>query len=303
MIIILERARLATPMRSRIAASVALAGALLASCAEPADRRLPVVASFYPLAWAAEEVGGGRVRVEDLTPPGGEAHDATLSAAQRAELSTAPLVLLLGRFGFQPEIERAAADAEGRVVEVAAGLDLAPGAGDLRSDPHVWLDPVLMRRIVGAVARALAQVDPAGADTYRRRGAALEEELGRLDGAYREGLADCRYRTFVVTHEAFGYLAARYGLRQLGILGLQPEGEPSAARVEAAIAAIGSGEAAPAVFHEATEAGRRIGAAVAADAGVPLLPLSTLESRPATGDYLSVMRGNLETLREGLRCR
>jgi len=288
-------------MRRLVAA--ALVGALLASCAERGDGRLPVVASFYPLAWAAAEVGGGRVRVVDLTPPGGEAHDATLSAVQRAELSTASLVLLLGRFGFQPEIERAAADAEGRVVEVAAGLELAPGEGDLRSDPHVWLDPVLMRRIVGTVVRALAEVDPAGAGVYRRRGGALEEDLGRLDAAYREGLADCRYRTFVVTHEAFGYLAARYGLRQLGILGLEPEGEPSAARVEAAVAAIGSGEAAPAVFYEATEAGRRIGAAVAADAGVPALPLSTLESRPATGDYLSAMRRNLGALREGLRCR
>jgi zinc transport system substrate-binding protein len=290
-------------MRSRLAASVALAGVLFLSCAGPSDDRLPVVASFYPLAWAAEEVGGGRVRVEDLTPPGGEAHDATLSAAQRAEFSTAPLVLLLGRFGFQPEIERAAADAEGRVVEVAAGLDLAPGEGDLRFDPHVWLDPVLMRGIVGAVARALADADPAGADLYRRRGAALEQELGRLDAAFREGLSDCRYRTFVVTHEAFGYLATRYGLRQLGIQGLEPEGEPTAARVEAAIGVIRSGEAAPAVFSEATAEGRRVGEAVAAEPGVPVLPLSTLESRPATGDYLSVMRGNLETLREGLRCR
>ncbi len=294
---------LSPAMRCRLAASAVLAGALLASCAAPADGRLRVVASFYPLAWAAEAVGGGRVRVEALTPPGGEAHDATLSAAQRAELATAPLVLILGRFGFQPEIERAAADAEGRVVEAAAGLDLAPGEADLRSDPHVWLDPVLMRRIVETVARALAEVDPAGADAYRRRGAALGDELDRLDAAYREGLADCRYRTFVVTHEAFGYLAARYRLRQLGILGLQPEGEPSAARVEAAIGAIASGEAAPAVFHEATEEGRRIGAAVAADAGVPALRLETLESRPASGDYLSAMRANLGTLREGLRCR
>ena len=291
-----------SPVRALVV-SLALAAVLSASCAEPADGRLSVVASFYPLAWAAAEIGGGRVRVEDLTPPGGEAHDATLSASQRAELTSAPVVLVLGRFGFQPEIERATADAEGIVVEAAAGIELAPGQGDLRSDPHVWLDPVLMRRIVAVVARALAEADPAGADAYRRRGEALAAALDRLDATYQEGLADCPYRTFVVTHEAFGYLAARYGLRQLGILGLEPEAEPGAARVEAAIAAIRSGEAAPAVFREATAEGRRIGAAVAADAGVPTLPLSTLESRPPAGDYLSVMRANLRSLRVGLRCR
>jgi zinc transport system substrate-binding protein len=215
----------------------------------------------------------------------------------------AAVVLLLGGFGFQPDIERAAADASGLVVRVAEGLGLMPGGDELRYDPHVWLDPRMMRAIVDEVAGALGAVDRSGAQGYRRRAAALDGELRRLDAAYREGLAHCAYRTIVVTHEAFGYLARRYGLEQVGIEGLAPESEPSAAAVEAAIEAIRSGGAAPAVFHEATAEGLRTGRAVAQDAGVPALPLSTLEARPASGDYLSVMRRNLEVLREGLRCR
>lgn len=289
--------------RIRTLVAIATLGGLLASCVADAGGRVRVVASFYPLAWAAAEVGGGRVDVEDLTPPGGEAHDVTLSAAQRADVQGAAVVLLLGRFGFQPEIERAAAEASGSVVDVAGDLALAPGQGDMPYDPHVWLDPVRMEGIVGVVARALASADADGADGYLRRADALRADLRRLDADYRAGLAGCAYRTIVVTHEAFGYLAARYGLSQLGIEGLAPESEPAAARVEAAIDAIRSGRAAPAVFHEATEQGRRTGEAVASDAGVPALPLSTLESRPRSGDYLSVMRANLETLREGLRCR
>lgn len=289
-------------MRVRWALAVAALGGLLASCGPGGDHRVQVVASFYPLAWVASEVGGPRVSVEDLTPPGGEAHEATLGASQRAAVEDAAIVLVLG-FGFQPDIERAAADASGTVVRVADGLALMPGGDDLRYDPHVWLDPTTMRSIVEEVAGALRAVDRAGAEGYRRRAAALDEELRSLDAAYREGLADCAYRTIVVTHEAFGYLARRYRLRQVGIEGLAPESEPTAAAVQAAIQAIRSGAAAPAVFHEATPEGVRTGRGVAQDAGVPALALSTLESPPASGDYLSVMRRNLEVLREGLRCR
>ncbi len=272
-------------------------------CSHSAAGGVRVVASFYPLAWAAERVGGSRVSVEDLTPPGVDAHDTSLSARQRADLETADLVLVLGDFGFQPEVERAASDASGVVVEVGRGLALTPsGEANLEFDPHVWLDPVLMEGIVREVAGGLVRADPAGRSGYRRREAATLRDLTALDGAYRTGLAACRFRTLVTTHEAFGYLAARYGLTQLGIEGLTPESEPAAARIQAAVDAIRSGAAAPAVFFESTAEGRRVGESVAADIGVPALPLGTLESVPTSGDYLSVMRANLSSLQEGLQC-
>ncbi len=274
-----------------------------ADCGDASGSGVHVVASFYPLAWAAERVGGSRVSVEDLTPPGVDAHDTSLSARQRADIETADVVLILGRFGFQPEVERAASDASGVVVEVARGLALAPSRqADLEFDPHVWLDPVLMQRIVREVADGIVRADPAGRSGYRRREAAVLRDLAVLDDAYRTGLATCRFRTFVTTHEAFGYLAARYGLTQLGIEGLTPESEPSAARIQAATDAIRSGTAAPGIFFESTDEGRRVGRSVAADVGVPALPLGTLESAPSPGDYLSVMRANLSSLRKGLGC-
>ncbi len=264
---------------------------------------LKVVASFYPLAWIAERIGGDLVDVEDLTPPGVEAHDVTLSAGQRADVQTADVVLLLGDFGFQPDIEKAAGEASGRVVKVAEGLDLVPTEReDLTVDPHVWLDPVLMDQIVPKIAHALAAVDPSGADAYGEGERAAMDDLHALDAAYRDGLADCTYTTFVTTHEALGYLASRYGLSQLGIEGLTPQSEPSAERIQAATDAIDAGEAAPAIFYEGTDEGRRVGDSVAADAGVPALPIATLEFDPAPDDYLSAMRANLATLREGLRC-
>ncbi|HZD79599.1 MAG TPA: metal ABC transporter substrate-binding protein, partial [Actinomycetota bacterium] len=179
---------------------------------------------------------------------------------------------------------------------------LASSEQDLSADPHVWLDPVLMQQIVHRIGDALARADTAHASADRQREGRTVRVLQRLDAAYRGGLASCRFTTFVTSHEAFGYLAQRYGLHQLGIEGLAPESEPSAQRIQAAATAIQQGRAAPAVFYEETAEGRRVGQSVAADVGVPALPLGTVATVPTPGDYLSVMRENLSSLEQGLRC-
>jgi zinc transport system substrate-binding protein len=263
--------------------------------------RVTVVASLYPLAWAAGRIGGAGVAVEDLTPPGVEAHDTTLTAAQRADIQTADVVVYLGQIGLQPDVERAVADAGGRVVDVTAGLHIPAPAGQT-FDPHVWLDPVYMEGAVGLIAGALKAVDASGSAGFAAREASTLRDLRDLDASFRAGLQTCAYSTFVATHEAFGYMADRYGLHQLGIEGITPESEPSAARIQQAAQAIAQGRAAPAVFYEGTDAGRRIGESVARDVGVPALPLGTLESAPSSGDYLSVMRSNLVSLERGLQC-
>jgi zinc transport system substrate-binding protein len=263
--------------------------------------RVRVVAALYPLAWAAEQVGGDRVEVEDLTPPGTDAHDTTLTAAQRADIETADVVVFLGDIGFQPDIERAVADAQGRIVSVTAYLRI-PVPSDTPFDPHVWLDPVNMEGVVRALARALSAADPAGRAGYEARAADTEGRLSALDASFRSRLRGCRFTTFVATHEAFGYLAREYGLHQVGIEGLTPESEPSAASIQAAAEAIRAGRAAPVIFYETTDEGRRIGESVAADIGVPALPLGTLESDPAPQGYLSVMRADLANLAKGLQC-
>jgi zinc transport system substrate-binding protein len=262
-----------------------------------------VVGSFYPLAWTAERIGGDRVDVADLTPPGVEAHDTSLSARQILTIDEADLVLILGYIGFQPQVEDAAKRSSATVVEVTRDITLRPSEeAGLSGDPHVWLDPALMRRIVTVVADAIASVDPPGASADRTRGQAVAREIAALDDAYRSGLTGCRFTAFVTTHEAFGYLAEEYGLDQMAIEGLTPEAEPSAAELHDAEDAIRAGRAAPAVFYESTDEGERIGRSVASDVGVEAVPLGTLEFDPSPGDYLSVMRANLDALRRGLQC-
>lgn len=271
--------------RRRRWAVTGLTLAVLAGCSVT-DEVPTVVASFYPLAYAAERVTGDEWRVIDLTPPGTEAHDVELSLEDRSAIQDADVILYLGDVGFQPQVEEAVGEAGGQVLAVANFVGVNTAA-----DPHVWLEPGLMVRVTEAVASAI----PGGSPD------ALQEDLTALGDRYRTGLGHCRSRVMVVSHEAFGYLADAFELEQIGLTGLSPEAEPTVERLGEAGTALADGRA-TAVFFEAEDEARRIAESVAADFGVPALPLSTLESRPPAGDYLSVMEDNLESLRRGLGC-
>jgi len=264
-----------------------------------------VVAPFYPVAAAARVVGGDRVRVVDLTPPGAEAHDLELTPGQSARVEDADLVFVMGR-GFQPALEAAARRRDGPTVTILDELDaLRRAPPERREDPHVWLDPVVYREVVAVVAGALVRLDPDRADEYRRRARAFTSALGRLDARYREGLRRCERRLLVTAHEAFGWLAARYGLRQEGIAGISPEQEPSPARL-AALARLVARTGTTTIFTE-EQASPRVARALARDAGVRTEVLDTLETLSeaqvrAGDDYVSVMERNLAKIRAALGC-
>ena len=95
----------------------------------------------------------------------------------------------------------------------------------------MWLDPTNLVTIGNAVAAKLGAVDPERAADYTANAKALETELTALDKAFSTGLQTCERTEFITSHEAFGYLAKRYGLTQIGISGLSPDAEPSPARI------------------------------------------------------------------------
>jgi zinc transport system substrate-binding protein len=251
-----------------------------------------VVASFYPLAYAAEDVGGASVRVRNLTPPGAEPHDLEATPSDVQDLHEADLVLLLGD-GFQPQLEDAAGDDE-HVVRL---LD-TPGLSRLEDgDVHVWLDPLRYAVLVERIGEALSRPDEAER---------LELRLRALDRAYRQGLASCARREIVTNHAAFGYLADRYRLEQIPITGSSPEGELAPRDLERAVDAVRE-TGATTVFVEPLVS-ERIVETVAREAGVKTAVLNPVEglteSEQAEGaDYFSLMRANLATLREALSCR
>jgi zinc transport system substrate-binding protein len=254
--------------------------------------RETVVASFYPLAFAAGQVGGEAVSVENLTPPGAEPHDLEVSPSDVSKIKSAELVLLLGH-GFQPQLE----DAAGSGADVVALLDTP--ALDLHpdGDPHVWLDPIRYMKIVDRIGVVL------------RRPAAVSRLLARLrklDKDYRRGLADCARRDIVTSHEAFAYLAERYGLNQIAVTGLNPEAEPTPQALQQTVDVVRASDATTVYFERLVSP--RLAETVARETGTKTAVLDPIEGltdteRKQGADYFTLMRANLRALQAGLGCR
>ncbi len=283
-------------MFSRIVLVLTVA-ATVAGCggAETDAEAKQVVAAFYPLAFAAEQIAGDAVEVTNLTPPGVEPHDLEISAGDVRTLREAELVLFLGG-GFQPAVERAVAGRHSAVdlLETQPSTDAA--AEMLVQDPHVWLDPRAYARIVRRIGHELDGED--GAEQLALRVESLDAELER-------GLGRCRRRDVVTSHAAFGHLARRYGLRQVALQGLAPEAEPTPRDLERLVDDVRRAGATTVFFEPlvapdlAETVARETGAATAT-----LDPLEGLsEADVARGaDYFSVMRDNLAALRRALDC-
>ncbi|BCJ70461.1 zinc ABC transporter substrate-binding protein [Catellatospora sp. IY07-71] len=303
-----------TLQRSAVTGAAALlALGTVAACSDsPAETsgRTSVVTGFYPLQFVAEKVGGPDTTVVNLAQPGAEPHDMELSPAQVGQVADAGLVLYLK--GFQPQldaaIEQNAADRAfdaGTVTPPATGPNHSGAVDEDHAgapDPHVWLDPTRLAAITGSMANRLAQADPAHAADYARRGNELIAELNKLDGEFAAGLKDCQRREIVTSHAAFGYLADRYRLKQIALTGLTPEAEPTPQQI-AAVAAEARKYGATTIFFE-TLVSPKVAETLAAETGAKTAVLDPLEglAEGGSGDYLSVMRTNLATLRTALGC-
>jgi zinc transport system substrate-binding protein len=312
----MPRRRLLT-MAALCAVPLSLAGCAAAGPTSRVPGTITVVASFYPLQYVAERVGGDSVRVSSLTPAGAEPHDLELSLKQTRIVGDADLVVYLS--GFQPAVDAAiAARAPRHVLDAAATAGLvtfasegavgttggsaqASNAATGPLDPHFWLDPTRLPRLADAVGAQLAQLAPANAASYQSRAAAASAELMALDGDYSQGLQTCQRREVVTAHAAFGYLADRYHLQQVGIAGLEPDAQPSGARLRQVSDIVRQTHVTTIFFERLVSP--KVAETLATDLGIASAVLDPIEglSDPAS-DYRGIMRQNLTTLRTALGC-
>ncbi|AVV42707.1 metal ABC transporter substrate-binding protein [Streptomyces sp. ID05-04B] len=304
-----------------VAAATALGLGTLSACssdsAAAADTdKFDVVASFYPMAFLAEQIGGDHVHVTSLTQPGQEPHDLEISAKQTAALQESEAVLYLKNL--QPSVDDAVAQSEVKTKIDAASLTTLEKHGNEVGghaaehddheneelsglDPHIWLDPVRYSQVAEGVGKAFEKADPAHAADYRTNTATLVKRLGDLNTEFREGLANTRTKVFVTTHAAFGYLAERYGLTEEAINGLDPESEPSAARVKE-LEKMAKADGVTTVFYE-TLVSDKTAKTIAGDAGLKtdvLDPIEGITDKSRGEDYFSVQQANLKALQTAL---
>lgn len=170
-------------------------------------------------------------------------------------------------------------------------------------DPHIWLDPLFAQDQVNVIRDALIEADPDGEEVYTENAEAFNDELQTLHEDYEAAFEDAENRTFVVQHQAFGYLANRYQLEQIAIGGLSTEVEPSPSRI-AEIGQLVEEYNVPVIYYQ-QGANSSVADTVANETGTEtaiLYDLETLsdELQESGAGYIEAMRENLESLQRSI---
>lgn len=199
------------------------------------------------------------------------------------------------------EIEDGDIGADDGLSEIESML----GEEDHELDPHIWLDPILVKQQVNNIRDALASVDPENADMYSANAAAYNEEIDAVDESIRTGLSDCSKDTFVPFHNAFTYFALRYDLHVLSLSGLSPDVEASAAEIEEFVEFVEENDI-KVIFSEDL-IDPRLAEVIADEAGAQVMVLSTIEGltedEVASGiTFLDKMENNVAALKIALEC-
>ncbi|MFH8236470.1 MULTISPECIES: zinc ABC transporter substrate-binding protein [unclassified Streptomyces] len=318
-----------------VTAAAALGLGTLSACSSDSAAagntdKFDVVASFYPMQFLAEQIGGDHVNVTTLTEPGQEPHDLELSAKQTAQMGEADAVLYLK--ALQPAVDEAIAQSDVKTKIDAATLTTLEDHGNVEHDhghdhghegeehaaeehseeahseeeehardPHIWLDPVKYAEVAEGVAKAFEKADPDHAADYRKNAETLAKKLADLNTSFKDGLANTDTKVFFTNHAAFGYLAERYGLTQEAINGLDPESEPSPARIKE-LQDEAKADGVTTVFYETLVSGKTA-KTLAKDAGLKtdvLDPLEGITDKSKGDDYFEVMQSNLKALEAAL---
>ncbi len=283
-----------------------------------ANPKIKVVTTIFPLYDFARQVGGDKVDVSMLLPPGVEVHSFEPRPGDIVALSKADIFIYTGS-AMEPwaeDILKGVSPHHVLAVDTSRGIDLMDAADhaaepeDLHrhggKDPHIWLDPVLAQTMIDTIARAFVSRDPLNEGLYLSNAQSYKNKLKDLHQHIEIALASCEIRTIIYGgHFAFGYFARRYGLTQVSPYnGFSPDTEPSPQRIRAIIDTIRRLDSRVIYYEEMIDP--RVARVIALETGAHLEMLSGAHNVPknalSTTTYLEIMEANVLKLKAGLRC-
>ncbi len=308
-----------------LALGVAIVVGITVGCSREAnpqgeqDKKLQVVATMYPVYDVAKVVGGDKIDLSMLVPTGAEPHDWEPTASDMKAIGKADIFLYNG-LGIEPIDKILKEDILRRAVPIE--LAKAPGVtlitfgqtenvqvgeedahehdhGSDVTDPHIWLNPINVQKEALYVAEVFSKKDPTNSAYYQENAKKYVAQLQALDEAYAAWKKASGATTLVVTHEAFGYMAHRYGLTQIGIMGISPDAEPTPDKMTSLVSFIKANKVV-AIFNEVLVS-TKLADTIAAETGAQTYVLNPVEglteAEQNEGDnYLSLMKSNLKTL-------
>jgi zinc/manganese transport system substrate-binding protein len=269
----------------------------------PAQAPLKVVASFSILGDLVKNVGGERVEVTTLVGADGDVHVYTPTPGDARKIADAKLLIVNG-FGLEGWLPRLLQAAGGKASIVTVTKGIAPLRLGSDADPHAWQSVANTRQYVSNIRDALAAADPTDADYFGKNAQAYLAKLDALDGEVRQAVSQIpeNHREVISTHDAFGYFAARYGIRFIAPVGVSTESEPSARDIAKIIAQV-KAEHIPAVFLERIgdpRLMRRISAETGARIGGTLYSDALTDEKGDAPTYIDMVRHNIRTLASAL---
>lgn len=279
------------------------------------SNKIIVITTLFPLYDFAKEIGGDRVEVILLLPPGVEPHSFEPKPGDIAKINQAQLFVYTGKF-MEPWTE----DVLGGVDN--SGLEVVNASQDIQliddvfhdedgliggNDPHIWLDFANARQMVDNITEGLVRVDPQNVDLYLERAETFKKRLSNLDNDYRLSLQTCSSREIVYGgHYAFGYLAKRYGLKYTAVQGMSPDAEPSVKDLMNLVVQIKQNKISTIFYEELTSP--KIAETIAKETATKMLLLNaahnlTKEDFVKGVTFLEIMQENLSNLVIGLECK
>ncbi len=300
----------------RIVQSVAFLLVLLffSGCLQEENRSIKkpaVITTTYAIYDIAKHIGGREIDVSMLIPPGREVHSFEPTPRDMVRLQKASLILFNGA-GLEPWTQKF--DFGVRGVDVSKYVVLqkfhekhAHHHHSMHTDydPHYWLDVDNMKRAAQLIARKFSELLPKKKALFQKRLHSYEKMLQRLDRAYKNSLKECKKEEIFVNHNAYAYLAKRYGFHVHSLLGLSPDAKPDPKSVEEILKEIKT-EDIKVIFHESFE-NSAVLESIAKDAGIevqtlqPLANITADEAKKGLG-YKEIMLQNLAKIAKALEC-